>query len=201
MVSNTTKGVFAIIGCLFVDISVGEYNLLSFLYPYFGSYFHYKDRSITIDNTPIIGAVWLMCQIFSGLLGVVLNGYLGYRLTFLFFIVVFCAGQFAASYVTNFYAFIFCYAIPGGTAQGALMILPLYCAWRYFPPNRKPLISGIILSAYALAPILSSYVSHRLINPENIDVVEVDGGAGQLRRPPDRRTEPRTYNRVEPAAV
>ena len=175
MVSNTTKGVFAIIGCLFVDISVGEYNLLSFLYPYFGSYFHYKDRSITVDNTPIIGAVWLMSQIFSGLLGVVVNGYLGYRLTFLLFVLIFCAGQFAASYVTNFYAFIFCYAIPGGTAQGALMVLPLYCAWRYFPVNRKPLISGIILSAYALAPILSSFVSHRLINPENIDVVEVDG--------------------------
>jgi MFS family permease len=175
MVSNTTKGVFAIIGCLFVDVSVGEYNLLSFLYPYFGSYFHYKDRSITVDNTPIIGAVWLLCQIFSGLFGVVLNGYLGYRLTFFFFIVIFCAGQFAASYVTNFYAFIFCYAIPGGTAQGALMVLPLYCAWRYFPASKKPLISGIILSAYALAPILSSFVSHRLINPENIDVVEVDG--------------------------
>jgi len=46
--------------------------------------------------------------------------------------------------------------------------LPLYCGWRYFPPEYKPRISGILLSAYALAPIFSSIVAKRIINPDNL---------------------------------
>ena len=175
MLSNSSKGILAILGCLLVDISVGEYNLLSFLYPYFGSYFHYKDNTITVDNTPIIGAIWLAIFIFSGVTGVAVNSYFGYKLTFFIFMLIFGVGQFLSSYVSNFWLFALAYALPGGTAQGALTVLPLYCAWRYFPDNKKPLISGIILSAYALAPILSSFISQRMINPDNIDVIEVDG--------------------------
>ena len=55
----------------------------------------------------------------------------------------------------------------GGIAQGGCTILPLYCGWRYFPPEYKPRISGILLSAYALAPIFSSLIAKRIINPDD----------------------------------
>jgi MFS family permease len=173
--TNTKRGYLAIVGCLLVDISVGEYNLLGFLYPYFGSYFHYQDSKITMDDTPLVGATWLAAQAFAGVLGVFINNYLSFRWTFLLFVLLFCVGQFAASFVTNFYLFLLVYAVPGGIAQGALVILPLYCAWRYFPDKHKGKISGIILSAYALAPILTSFIAQRIINPNDVDVVTVDG--------------------------
>ena len=173
--TNTQRGFLAIVGCLLVDSSVGEYNLLALLYPYFGSYFHYKNSKISTDDTPIIGAIWLMTQAFSGIIGVWINGYLGFKLTFFIMVLIFGIGQFLASYIENFYIFIFAYAIPGGFAQGALIILPLYCAWRYFSPVHKGKISGIILSAYALAPIISSVAASRIINPSDVDVVKIDG--------------------------
>lgn len=174
--TNTQRGLLAILGCLLVDASVGEYNLLSLLYPYFGSYFHYKDSRISTDDTPIIGAIWLMTQAFSGIIGVWINGFLGFKLTFSLMVFIFGLGQYLASYIENYHVFIFAYAIPGGFAQGALIILPLYCAWRYFSPIHKGKISGIILSAYALAPILSSFAASRIINPSDVDVIKKDDG-------------------------
>lgn len=172
--TNFKRGLLAIVGCLLVDASVGEYNLLSFLYPYYGSYFHYKDRKITVDDTPLLGAIWLIPQAFA-IVGVWVNGYLGFRWTFTFFVVFFCTCQFVSSYIENFYLFILVYALPGGLAQGALVILPLYCAWQYFPPHYKGRISGIILSAYALAPVIFANVSSKIVNPDNVDVIELDG--------------------------
>ena len=56
-------------------------------------------------------------------------------------------------------------------AQGGCIILPLYCGWRYFPPEYKPRISGILLSAYALAPIVSSSLAKYLVNPDDLKEV------------------------------
>ena len=47
------------------------------------------------------------------------------------------------------------------------MVLPLYCVWRYFPPSHRGLISGTILSAYALAPFGTSMIALMIVNPEN----------------------------------
>ena len=58
--TNRQKGVLAIIGGILIDVSVGEYNLLSFLYPYFASYYHYMDNNIKPENASIIGSVWLL---------------------------------------------------------------------------------------------------------------------------------------------
>lgn len=168
--NNFRKGILAIIGCVLVDVAVGEYNLLAFLYPYFGSYFHYKNPKTQLDDAPLIGSVWLFVQAFGGPIGVFINSRLGFKLTFLLFVLIFGAGQYFASYAENFYVFLAAFAIPGGLCQGALMVLPLYCAWRYFNPLHKPRISGVILSAYALAPIFTSLLAHDIINPHNADV-------------------------------
>jgi hypothetical protein len=84
---------------------------------------------------------------------------------------IFLVGQITSSFITNWYLFAFCYGMLGGIAQGGLMILPLYCSWRYFPESYKSLISGIILSAPALAPVFTSIIALKLINPHNLSVV------------------------------
>ena len=122
----------AIVGGILIDVSVGEYNLLSFLYPYFASYFHYQDSSIKPEDAAVIGSVWLLPQIVSGLIGVVVFSVVGYRAGFTMCVLLFFVGQFSSSYITNFSLFAAVYAGPAGFAQGAIGILPLYCVWRYF---------------------------------------------------------------------
>lgn len=164
---NKRIGWLAVVGCLMVDISVGEFNLLSHLYPYFRSYFRLYDDSITKDDMTYIPMVWLLTQSIVSPLGIALFKYLGYRGSFALFLAIFAGGQFFCSFITNFWLFLPIYAALGGIAQGGCIILPLYCGWRYFPASYKTKISGILLSAYALAPIASSFIALYIVNPHN----------------------------------
>lgn len=164
---NKKIGWLAVVGCLFVDVAVGEFNLLSHLYPYFRSYFALYNDKITADDMNYIPMVWLLTQSILSPVGIALFKYLGFRGSFTLYLVIFSTGQFLCSYITNYWIFLPIYAILGGLAQGGCLILPLYCGWRYFPPSYKTKISGILLSAYALAPILSSFIALYIVNPND----------------------------------
>jgi hypothetical protein len=71
------------------------------------------------------------------------------------------------SFITNHTLFIIIFGISGGLCQGGMIVLPIYCAWRYFKPEYKSYISGIIISAFALAPFFTSILCVRIMNPEN----------------------------------
>jgi hypothetical protein len=71
-------------------------------------------------------------------------------------------------FIKSFYIFAPIFAIIGGTCQGALIILPLYCTWRYFPIRYKKKVSGIILCSYAVAPLITSFFARMIINPQNL---------------------------------
>ena len=165
------RGVLAVIGCLILDMSVGEFNLLSFLYPYFSAYFHHYNQNITPNSMGLLPCIWVSVQWASSLLSIKLYNQLGFRVTFFIFLCIFFVGQIAASFLTNFYWFAIIYAGFGGTAQGGLIILPLYCCWRYFPLKYKGVVSGTIMSAYALGPVGSSFIVIKLMNPDNLEPV------------------------------
>ena len=165
--ANYNRGVLAIIGNLLVNISVGEVNLLGFLYPYFVSYFRITDPTVTLKSMKIIPMCWLLVQIVSCPLGIFTYMKFGFKLTYLIFLTTFCLVQFLSSYIQNHLIFCIVYGVSGGLSQGALMILPLYCGWRYFREKYKPRIAGILVSAYAIAPLFMSQIALYLINPNN----------------------------------
>src|SRR3990167_8008944 len=170
--TNFKRGVLAVIGSVLVDISVGEINLLGFLYPYFVSYFRKFDPTLVVEDMRVIPTYWLLAQIVSCPLGIYMFGKIGLRPTYCLFVTSFCVVQWLSSYITNFTWFSILYGISGGTSQGALLILPIYYCWRYFPAEYKPTISGIVLSAYALSPLFTSYLALFTVNPRNIPPVE-----------------------------
>lgn len=94
---NMRKGWFAVLGCLFLDISLGEYNLLSQLYVYFASYFKEHNIHITNDNMKYIPMVWLTSQSIWGPIAIALYKHLGYKGSFTLYLVLFCSAQFIAS--------------------------------------------------------------------------------------------------------
>ena len=171
--TNFRRGILAIIGCLLVDFSIGELNLLGFLYPYFIAYFRQFDPDITLKDMKIIPMCWMLIQIISCPLGIYTYMLLDFRKTFALFITTFSQIQIISSYITNFYAFAILYGLSGGLSQGALMILPIYCGWRYFSEAAKPHVSGIVLSAYAICPVFTSVFALYIINPNNQKQEEV----------------------------
>jgi Major Facilitator Superfamily len=170
--TNFKRGCLAVFGCTVVQISVGELNLLGFLYPYMTSYFRKFDPQLTVDDLKLIPTFWVLAQIVSCPLGICVFGKIGIKPTFCLFITTFCLVHWLSSYITNYQLFAVIYGISGGTSQGALLILPIYYCWRYFPAEYKPTISGIVLSAYALSPLFTSYLALYTVNPGNIPPVE-----------------------------
>lgn len=174
--TNFSRGILAVFGNLLVDISVGEINLLGFLYPYLVSYFRLSNPEIEMKDMKIIPMMWMIAQILSCPLGIFVYMRLGFRTTYVIFITSFCLVQWFSSYIQNFYYFGVIYGLSGGLSQGALLVLPIYCGWRYFHEKHKPRIAGILLSAYAISPLFTSQIALRVINPGNRQqVVEVVG--------------------------
>lgn len=100
---------------------------------------------------------------------------IGFRGSFITFILIFSISQFACSYIKEVWIFIFVYGIFAGIAQGGY-VLPLYCCWRYFEPSEKAKVAGVLLSAYALAPIPNSFLALKIVNPDDVKEIELPDG-------------------------
>lgn len=172
---NKKRGYFAVAGCLMIDLAVGEFNLLSHLYPYFSSYYHLYNPNLQNDDLKYISILWQIFQSITLPIGIIIYTKVGFRLSFLLFVLTFSISQFICSYITNMWLFIFVYGAFAGISQGGY-VLPLYCCWRYFHPSKKTIISGILLSAYALAPIPNSFLALKLVNPDNVREIELPDG-------------------------
>lgn len=172
---NTRRGIFAVIGCLLVDLSVGEFDLLSHLYPYLTSYFYKYQEDISSDDLKFISMLWLIFQCLTLPFAIVIYSKLGFRASFAIFVTIFATSQLVCSFITEIWIFIPLYGTLCGIAQGGY-VLPLYCCWRYFKPGGKAIVAGVLLSAYALAPIPTSYLALKLVNPDDIDQVVLPDG-------------------------
>ena len=45
-------------------------------------------------------------------------------------------------------------------------MVPLKCSWTYYP-TKKGMISGVVLCSYALGAIFFSWMTSRIVNPDN----------------------------------
>ena len=51
--------------------------------------------------------------------------------------------------------------------MGITYFVPMVCAWEYFP-ERKGLVTGIIVGAYGLGAFIYIQVSTKIVNPDNL---------------------------------
>lgn len=76
------------------------------------------------------------------------------------------AGIFAASFMTNFWAFVFLYGVFSGLGCGMNYLVPMVCCWEHFP-HRKGLMSGIMMGSYGLGSFMWTKLSTWIVNPNN----------------------------------
>lgn len=81
-----------------------------------------------------------------------------------------------SSFMTKFPLFAFFYGAFFGWGCGLSYMAPIISAWSYFP-ERKGLISGIIVGAFGLGSAIFNYVATFLVNPENkeADIERTEG--------------------------
>ena len=163
---NRCRGILALIGIFLLNFSLGEWGLLSQLYPYFSTYFHYNGKNFDPENMKYLSIAYLFTSTISLQLANFIYRFAGYKASFLIFVAMFAASQYACAYITDFWTFVAVLSAGGGLASGGYLI-QVYCVWRYFSPELRPLINGLIYSAAGLAPILSSFIALEVINPED----------------------------------
>lgn len=84
-------------------------------------------------------------------------------------------GIFISSFMTNFYAFVFFYGALSGVGCGINYFVPLICSWEHFP-EKKGLITGIMVGSYGLGSFIYTQISTKIVNPLNEDVYPTGHG-------------------------
>lgn len=80
------------------------------------------------------------------------------RLCCIFGSVICLTGVFISQYAQSFYHIALSYGVCYGFGIGTVYLPPLICAWEYFP-NRKGIISGIIVGGFGLGSFIFSLVA------------------------------------------
>jgi MFS transporter, OFA family, oxalate/formate antiporter len=86
-------------------------------------------------------------------------------------------GVYTSSFTTNLAPYLSLYTLLNGLGSGILYFLPLVCGWEYFP-ERKGLITGIVLSSYGFGSFIFGIVSTMLCNPDSLDPTIEDSEQG-----------------------
>lgn len=74
------------------------------------------------------------------------------------------AGVFGSSFTKALGPYLSLYTGMNGIGCGICYMVPLICAWEYFP-EKKGLMTGIIIGAYGFGSFFFSLLSTKLVNP------------------------------------
>lgn len=91
----------------------------------------------------------------------------GPRLLMLIGSIISLTGIYASTFVTNYTAFIFLYGICFGIGIGSSYMAPLMCGWEHYP-ERKGLVSGIVIGGFGFGSFFFNIISTFLVNPDDV---------------------------------
>lgn len=75
-------------------------------------------------------------------------------------------GIFLSSFTTDLMAFVASYGMMSGIGCGMNYFVPLVCCWEWFP-QKKGLITGIIVGSYGIGTFIFVQVATWIVNPDN----------------------------------
>ena len=67
----------------------------------------------------------------------------------------------------TFMQFIICYGGLYGIGIGTCYFAPLACGWEWIP-DRKGLVTGVILGAFGFGAFVFSFIAKAIVNPDNV---------------------------------
>lgn len=79
------------------------------------------------------------------------------------------SGILVASLVQEWILFVIFYAGVFPIGVGLLYWTPIICAWEWFP-DRKGMISGLIIGAFGFGALIFGFITTAIVNPENQEV-------------------------------
>ena len=153
-------------GMLFI-LCIGSYysygNINDVIYNYLKNN---GNPQIKPQDCLIVQPIWLITQSISTALGMVLAGKIGFRAVNCIGFMSFALLNLILSYTTNYYALIYTYGVFGGVTCGLGYLMGIYIAWTYFP-DKKGLVTGMILFSAGISASILSPMTTYIVNPNN----------------------------------
>ncbi|CAI2368754.1 unnamed protein product [Moneuplotes crassus] len=169
------RGFICIFGGICIHLFLGCLFLYGNIQVYITSYFHIYDPSINLNKTVIIATIMGVLQGLTVIFGPFVMKRVHPKLILLVAGSIGVGGIFGSTFMTNFTYFAMLFSL-FGLSMGFCYLPPLLCAWEYFP-ERKGLITGIVLGAFGFGAFVFGFISFALANPNNhTPQIEVPGG-------------------------
>ena len=165
------KGECLVAGGFLLQFVLGSVYMWGTLAPYVTSYFHSFDEDISYNQTNITFAVGLIGTSIAQPFGVRIGKRFGFQRALVAFCVAYAASMYLSSMATNFYVFLMLFSFLPGVCCGLIYMIPIYCAWEYFP-GREGTVSGIINCAFGFSAMFFSTFCYWIINPNNAKPME-----------------------------
>ena len=157
-------------GCLVIAAAIPAHLFLASLWTPLSPYFiSYLSKSYTLSESDLffVPALSLILMAISTSVDRQLLRFLHPKLILTLGGLLILTGYLLASLTSNPYLFIFLYTGLPSIGSGICYLIPIICAWEYYP-NRKGLITGLILSAASICPFAFSFFFNYFFNPTNI---------------------------------
>ncbi|CAI2363853.1 unnamed protein product [Moneuplotes crassus] len=174
--SDFKRGILCVSAGVILNLFLGCFYLWGNISVYVTSYFYMHDREITLDDTSLIFPIQMVGMILFVPVAPFALKVLPPWLCCLIGSCIAIGAAIIASFTTNFIIFMVLYGFFFGLGCGIAYLAPIITSWDYFP-ERKGLVSGIILAGYGLGPFIFGYISSAIANPENESPTHaVEGG-------------------------
>ena len=167
--SNFTK-YRALVCAMMVNLMIGSYYMYSNMYIYVSHHLRVKNPQLDFEGkkVQVIMPIWLIVQSCTSVLSVKIGEKIGFKtLNFIAF-VWFTLNNLAMVFVENYSVYVAVYGVSNGIAIGLGYLPSMYTAWTYFP-DKKSVVTGVILFCAGMSASISSPIVTRIVNPNNVD--------------------------------
>lgn len=164
-----TKAWLSVLGGFSVHLVLGTLYIWANITSAVTGYLRRFDPSLTYNDTILVYASALGTQGMTMFLGGLIEKRIGAPLTVLvggFSVVL---GTFLSSFCTTLSGFVFTYGIMFGIGLGITYSAPIACSVKWMP-NRKGLVTGIIVAGFGGGSFVFGLIATRLVNPTQISV-------------------------------
>ena len=170
------RGYLCVIGGMCIHLFCGNQYLWGNIANYVVSYYHYQgDPNATSKISFVVKPISTCATIAFASLGSFLIKRFRLRVLMTAGSIVMLSSVFMASCVKTWWPFVIFYAVLYPMGVGMVYWPAIICSWEWFP-ERKGLISGLIVGAYGLGAFIFSFVSTAVVNPNNQSpAVPMDG--------------------------
>jgi len=162
------KGMLAVFGGVLVMMSASSFLIWSNIAVYVLSYLYLFDTKINVNAIFYVDMTVVLLISVGQLIGTYLMNDRKWnpKVVVLLGGCIYLGGSLISSFMTNFWLFLFFYGAFSGIGLGINYMIPMISCWDYFP-ERKGLITGIMVSFYGLSSFVNNGLSTLIVNPDN----------------------------------